>query len=90
MLKLFAANLPADTTEQEFTALFATYGRVRSMQLAREIFTGKCRGFGSLEMEGHEARAAIAGLNGKELRGNLLKVGEERKDAGYKKGHRRH
>jgi RNA recognition motif-containing protein len=90
VLKLFVANLPADMTEQEFTELFAAYGRVRSMQLSREIFTGKCRGFGSLEMEGHEARAAIAGLNGKELRGKPLKVGEERKDGGNKKGHRRY
>lgn len=90
MLKLFVTHLPADTTEQEFAALFSAYGRVRSMHLAREIFTGKCRGFGSLEMEGHEARAAIAGLNGKDLRGSLLKVGEERKDVGNKKGRRRH
>jgi RNA recognition motif-containing protein len=91
VLKLFVSNLPPDTTEQEFTTLFAAFGRVRSMQLSREIFTGKCRGFGSLEMEGHEARAAIAGLNGKNLRGQMLKVGEDRKDAaGYKKGPRRH
>lgn len=87
MLKLFVKNLPQDMTEAEFTSLFSAYGRVRSMQLAREIFTGKCRGFGSLEMEGHEVRAAIAGLNGKELRGSVLQVAEERKDAG--KGPRR-
>jgi RNA recognition motif-containing protein len=90
MLKLFVANLPADTTDQEFNALFATHGRVRSSKLARDLFSGKCRGFGSLEMEGHEARAAIAGLNGKELRGNVLKVGEERKQSGSKRGYRRH
>jgi RNA recognition motif-containing protein len=90
MLKLFVANLPSDTTEQEFTDLFAAHGRVRSMRLAREIFSGKCRGFGFLEMEGHEARAAIARLNGKELRGNVLRVGEERKDAGKGKGPRRY
>ena len=90
MLKLFVANLPSDTTEQEFAALFAAHGRVRSSRLARDLFSGKCRGFGSLEMEGHEARAAIAGLNGKELRGNVLKVGEERKNGADRKGSRRH
>jgi RNA recognition motif-containing protein len=89
VLKLRVANLPPDTTEQEFTALFAVFGRVHSMQLSCEIFTGKCRGFGSLEMEGHEARAAIAGLNGKDLRGQLLKVGEDRKDGNKKQGFRR-
>ena len=90
MLKLFVSNLPPDTTEQEFTAMFAVHGRVHIPKLARDLFTGKCRGFGSLEMEGHEARAAIAGLNGKELRGNMLKVGEERKGGRYMRGHRRH
>jgi len=42
-------------------------------------------------MEGHEARAAIAGLNGKDLRGNLLRVNEEKKDlkAGGRGGYRR-
>jgi RNA recognition motif-containing protein len=88
MLKLFVANLPPDMTEKEFTELFSAHGRVRSVKLAHDIFSGKCRGFGSLEMEGHEARAAIAALNGKELRGKPLRVGEEKKDAKSGKGHR--
>jgi len=78
MLRIYAGNLPPDITEQEFTELFAAYGRVRSVELARDIFSGRCRGFGFVEMEGHEARAAIAGLNGRNLRGNMLRVNEER------------
>jgi RNA recognition motif-containing protein len=78
MLRIYAGNLPADVTEQEFTELFAEYGRVRSIELARDIFTGRCRGFGFVEMEGHEARAAIGALNGRNLRGNSLRVNEER------------
>ena len=68
MLKIYAGNLPADTNEKEITELFSAHGRVRSIKLAHDVFSGKCRGFGFDEMEGHEARAAIAGLNGKELR----------------------
>jgi RNA recognition motif-containing protein len=90
MLKLFVANLPPDTNEKEFTEMFTAFGRVRALKLSTDIFSGKCRGFGSLEMEGHEARAAIAGLNGKELRGKPLRVGEERADARGGKGRRRH
>jgi len=92
MLKLLVSNLPADTTELEFSGLFSAHGRVHSLRLAREIFSDKCRGFGSLEMEGHEARAAVAGLNGKELRGQVLKVVEERKgrDGKGRAGPRRH
>lgn len=78
MLRVYAGNLPPDMTEQEFTELFAAYGRVRSIELALDIFSGRCRGFGFVEMEGHEARAAIAGLNGRNLRGNTLRVNEER------------
>lgn len=78
MLRIYAGNLPADVTEQEFTAMFAEHGRVRSIELARDIFTGRCRGFGFVEMEGHEARAAIGALNGRNLRGNSLRVNEER------------
>jgi RNA recognition motif-containing protein len=78
MLRLYVGNLPADFTEKEFTELFAQHGRVRSMDLARDIFSGRCRGFGFIEMEGHEARAAISALNGFTLRGNSLRVNEER------------
>lgn len=80
MLKLFVSNLPPDTTEQDFIDLFSVHGSVRSSRLARDLFSGKCRGYGALEMEGHQARAAIASLNGKEFRGSVLKVGEERKN----------
>jgi RNA recognition motif-containing protein len=78
MLRIYAGNLPTDLTEKEFTELFAEHGRVRSMDLARDIFSGRCRGFGFIEMEGHEARAAISALNGFTLRGNSLRVNEER------------
>lgn len=81
MRKIFAGNLPTDVTEQELIALFSTYGRVRSIRLVQDVFSGACRGFGFLEMEGHEARAAISALDGMELRGKRLKVNEERPQA---------
>ena len=59
------------------------------MKLVKDLFSGNCKGFGFLEMEGHEARAAIAGLNGKHLDGNLLKVQfEEESKKGHKGGRR--
>jgi len=78
MKKLFVGNLPADTTEEDIHALFSEHGTVRSLKLNVDIFTRKCRGFGFVEMEGHEARAAIAGLNGKTFKGKALRVNEER------------
>jgi RNA recognition motif-containing protein len=44
--------------------MFEAFGTVRSVDLAHDIFTGRCKGFGFVEMEGHEARAAQASLDG--------------------------
>lgn len=77
MKKLFVGNLPPSTNEKEITELFSQFGKVRSIKLVMDVFSGKCKGFGFIEMEGHEARAAIAGLNGKEFGSKILKVGFE-------------
>ncbi len=74
MKKLFVGSLPPTTTEAALTELFAPYGTVRSLRLVKDLFSGQCKGFGFLEMEGHEARAAIAALDGKSFEGRMLKV----------------
>ena len=58
MKKLFVGNLPPEATEASVREMFAAFGTVRSIDLAHDIFTGKCKGFGFIGMEGHEARAA--------------------------------
>lgn len=75
MRKLFVSNLPSDSTKESVTELFSAYGTVRSVDLAADLFTGRCKGFGFVEMEGHEARAAMAALDGHSLEGGeFLKV----------------
>lgn len=74
MKKLFVGNLPKDASEDSVRALFSEYGTVRSIKINADIFTGICRGFGFIEMEGHEARAAVAELDGKSFGGNFLKI----------------
>jgi len=71
---MFVGNLPTDASEENVTDLFSEFGTVRSIQIASDIFTRKCRGFGFVEMEGHEARAAVAGLDGKDFNGKYLRV----------------
>jgi RNA recognition motif-containing protein len=45
----------------------------------RELFTGKGRGFGFVEMPGRlQSANAITGLNGKDLAGRPMKVNEAR------------
>ena len=77
MKKLFIGNLPATTNEQDIQSLFSEFGRVRSCKLATDVFSGQCKGFGFIEMEGHEARAAIAGLDGRDFNGRAIKVNFE-------------
>ena len=74
MKKMFVGNLPADASEATVRELFSEYGTVRSIHVVADVFTGKCRGFGFVEMEGHEARAAVAGLDGKSFGDKQLRV----------------
>lgn len=74
MKRMFISNLPQDTSEQALGNLFSEFGKVRSVQISFDVFTRKCRGFGFVEMEGHEARAAVAALDGKEFGGRALRV----------------
>ncbi len=67
--RMFVGNLPVDATETSVNDLFSKFGTVRSIRLVTDVFTGQCRGFGFVEMEGHEARAAIAGLDGMNMEG---------------------
>jgi len=72
--KLYISNLAHEASEESVREIFSEYGTVRSIQVAKDIFTGQCRGFGFIEMEGHEARAAISGLDGKFFKGKNLRV----------------
>ncbi len=91
MLTIYAGGLPPDMTEKELAELFSRYGKVRGIKLPQDVFSGKSRGFGFVDMEGHEARAAIAALDGQELRGKFIRVTLERpRDAkGRRSGGRR-
>ena len=89
MKKLFVGNLPQDATEESIRTLFAEFGTVRSVSVASDIFTGKCRGFGFIEMEGHEARAAQAALDGNRVSGGDRSLRVRFEDPRAARGRRR-
>ena len=64
MLTLNVRGLPRSMTETSLHALFAAHRRVFDMRIAKDLFSGECKGFAELKMEGHEARAAIAAHGG--------------------------
>ncbi len=74
MITLSVRGLDKSTTEKSLTELFANYGTVHSVKLVKDLFSGQCKGFAQVKMEGHEARAAIAALNFKDVDGATLRV----------------
>ncbi|HTP96686.1 MAG TPA: hypothetical protein VMK05_12610 [Burkholderiales bacterium] len=78
-MNIFVGNLAPEVTEAQLAELFRKFGDVKSVQVARVMFTDAPRGFGFVEMPGKlHSLAAIAGLNGKEFAGRPLKVNEAR------------
>jgi RNA recognition motif-containing protein len=76
-VKLFVGNLTSDTSGDDLRALFGEVGGVESCQLITDRETGRSRGFAFIEMDTVEAGdAAKERLNGKDLRGQALKVSD--------------
>jgi len=78
-MNIFVGNLAPEVTESDLAELFRQFGEVKSVQVARALFTDAPRGFAFVEMPGkRHSLAAIAGLNGKDLAGRPLRVNEAR------------
>jgi RNA recognition motif-containing protein len=74
MLMLNVRGLPSSMTEASLEQLFAAHGRVFDMRIAKDLFSGQCKGFAELKMEGHQARAAIAALDGSQQGETYIRV----------------
>ena len=77
--KLYVGNLPYDASDQDLQSLFATAGTVDSVNLMRDMATGRARGFAFVEMGSDEdAQTAINELNNYAMGGRTLTVNEAR------------
>ena len=78
-MKLYVGNIARSVTDAQFSELMQPFGKPQSATILKERSTGEPRGFGFVEFASDdEARAAIAGLDGKDFNGQLLKVNEAR------------
>jgi RNA recognition motif-containing protein len=78
-MKLYVGNLSFETNENDLQTAFAPYGKVASVAIIRDKFSGDSRGFAFVEMDNNEeAMAAISGLAGTEVGGRVLTVNEAR------------
>lgn len=81
-MKIYAGNLSYSVTDEDLRAAFAQFGAVDSADVIMDRGTGRSKGFGFVEMgDASEAKAAIEGLNGKDLQGRPLNVNEARPKA---------
>ena len=75
--KVYVGNLNFETTEDDLREVFKECGTIVSVKIINDSYTGKSRGFGFIEMESvSEAKNAISTLNGREVKGNQIKVNE--------------
>jgi RNA recognition motif-containing protein len=76
-MNIFVGNLSPETTEDDLRKTFEAFGQVISVKLLRNRATGESNGIGFVGMAvSDEAQTAISELNGKNLKGNTIKVEE--------------
>jgi len=76
-MNIYVGNMSTDTTEDDLRQAFEAFGQVISVKLLRNRATGESNGIGFVGMaDSDEAQTAISELNGKNLKGNTIKVEE--------------
>ena len=76
-MKLYVGNLSRQVNDSQLNDLAAPFGKVTSANVATERGSGESKGFGFVEFgTDEEAKAAITGLDGRDVNGQNLKVNE--------------
>jgi RNA recognition motif-containing protein len=78
-MNIYVGNLSYETTEEDLQQAFEGFGQVESVNIIKDKYSGRSKGFGFVEMPAKdEAQSAINELNDTELKGRTLKVNEAR------------
>ena len=85
-MNIYVGNLSRDVSEEDLRQAFEAFGQVESVNIVKDRFSSESRGFGFVQMTSKdEAKAAIDGMNDKDLKGQTVNVAEARPKTG---GHR--
>lgn len=88
-MNIYVGNMSYNVTEEDLKQAFEPFGEVESVRIIRDMYSGRSKGFGFVEMPGKsEAQSAIERLNGKELMGRTVKVNEARPRSEGRRGGR--
>ncbi|MFP3910272.1 MAG: RNA recognition motif domain-containing protein [Archaeoglobaceae archaeon] len=78
-MNIYIGNLQYDVKDDELRQGFESYGQVFSVNVVKDRFSGRSKGFAFIEMSDEdEAKAAIDGLNGTTMTGREIKVNKAR------------
>jgi RNA recognition motif-containing protein len=76
-MNLYVGNLAFSVTEENLKEIFSEFGKIESVNLIKDKFSGQSKGFGFVEMPDHaEADKAIKALNGSMQQGRPIKVNQ--------------
>jgi RNA recognition motif-containing protein len=76
-MNIYVGNLANEVNEDDLRGIFDAFGQVESVNILKDKFSGKSKGFGFLEMPStDEAQAAIKEVNGMDLKGTAIRVNE--------------
>lgn len=82
MNKVYVGNLPYNTQEDDLRSMFQSYGSVDSVDIIIDRYTGRSKGFGFVTFaNANGVKAAIEGLDGKDVGGRRIKVSEAKEKA---------
>jgi len=78
-MNLYLGNLSRDVTEAELRELFEPFGKIDSLSVIKDKFSGVSKGFGFIEMPvKEEAEAAIKALHRQPFKGQSMDITEAR------------
>lgn len=78
-MNIYVGNLSYDVTSRELQELFEAYGQVTTVNIIKDKYSGRSKGFGFVEMASDtEGQSAIDGLNGKDIKGRAINVNKAR------------
>lgn len=78
-MNIYVGNLPYDVSEDELKDIFTAHGEVSSVNIIKDKYSGRSKGFAFVEMPNNsEAENAIQSLDGSAVKGRDIKVNKAR------------
>jgi RNA recognition motif-containing protein len=85
MVRLYVGNLSPETNESELAEVFSKYGNVVSIEIAKEEYSGRSKGFGFVNLSDRQmAEKAIEELGDFQINGRSLVLSIAEDDEYYK------